>query len=67
MTTTYKDLPKTGLREHLMFLALLIPTFVVIAAAVVSLAMPEPSRADRGLDTLAVCEPCMGEYGQEGP
>ena len=67
MTTTYKDLPKTGLREHLMFLALLIPTFVVIAAAVVSLAMPEPSPADRGLVTLAVCEPCMGEYGQEGP
>jgi hypothetical protein len=67
MTTTYKDLPKTDLREHLMFLALLIPTFVVIAAAVVSLVVPDPSPADRGLDTLAACESCMGDYGQDGP
>jgi hypothetical protein len=67
MTTTYKDLPKTGLKEHLMFLALLIPTFVVIAAAAVSLAMPDPSAAVAGLDTLAVCEPCMADYGEDGP
>jgi hypothetical protein len=49
-----------------MFAALLIPTFVVIAAAAVSLATPEPS-AVRALETVAVCEPCSWDNGNEGP
>ena len=67
MTTTYKDLPKTGLREHLMFLALLIPTFVVIAAAIVSLFTPDQPSASAPVDTVAVCEQCRSERGDEGP
>ena len=68
MTMTYKELPNTGLREHLMFLALLIPTFLVIAAAAVSLVAPDdPSAAVAGIDTVAICEPCRADIGDEGP
>ena len=66
MTTRGRPLHQAGLTEHLMFAALLIPTFVVIAAAAVSLATPEPS-AVRGLETVAVCEPCSWDNGNEGP
>ena len=65
MTGTYKDLPKTGLREHLMFLALLMPTFVVIAAAAVSLM--DVDHAGPAVETLAVCGPCGSYDGEEGP
>ncbi len=46
--------------EHLVFLALLIPTFLVLAAAVVSLAQPDPAVAvqPRPAVTTAACEPC---------
>lgn len=66
MTTRGRPLHQAGLTEHLMFAALLIPTFVVIAAAAVSLATPEPS-AVRALETVAVCEPCSWDNGNEGP
>ena len=57
MTTS--DRPRTsGLTEHLMFAALLIPTFVVIAAAAVSLASPDPSVAVPAAQTVAACEAC---------
>ncbi len=57
MTTI--DRPRTsGLTEHLMFAALLIPTFLVIAAAAVSLASPDPSIAVPAVQTVAACEPC---------
>jgi hypothetical protein len=57
MTTI--DRPRnSGLTEHLMFAALLIPTFVVIAAAAVSLASPDPSVAVPAVRTVAACEPC---------
>lgn len=53
------DRPRTtGLTEHLMFAALLIPTFLVIAAAAVSLASPDPSVAVPAAQTVAACEPC---------
>jgi hypothetical protein len=67
MTRTYKDLPKTGLSEYLMFLALLIPTFVVIAAAAVSLFLPDQPSRSAAVDTVAVCEQCRSESGDEGP
>jgi len=41
-----------------MFAALLIPTFLVIAAAAVSLASPDPSIAVPAGQTVAACEPC---------
>jgi hypothetical protein len=57
MTTS--DRPRTsGLTEHLMFAALLIPTFVVIAAAAVSLASPDPSVAVPAAQTVVACEAC---------
>jgi hypothetical protein len=57
MTTI--DRPRTtGLTEHLMFAALLIPTFLVIAAAAVSLVSPDPSVAVPAVQTVAACEAC---------
>ena len=53
------DHPRTtGLTEHLMFAALLIPTFLVIAAAAVSLVSPDPSVAVPAAQAVAACEPC---------
>ena len=54
----------TGLTEHLMFAALLIPTFLVIAAAAVSLASPDPSVAVRPVQAVAACEPCGTDDGE---
>lgn len=50
------------LREHLVFLALLTPTVALLAAAVVSLAVPLPS-LDISLDvqTLAIAD-YLGSY-----
>lgn len=51
--------------EHLVFLLLLLPTFVVLAAAVVSLASPEPSVSAPATQTAALsCEPCWYEDGR---
>jgi hypothetical protein len=67
MTTRGRPLYQAGLTEHLMFAALLIPTFVIIAAAAVSIKTPEPSAAVATLETLGVCEPCIWDNGNEGP
>jgi len=67
MTTRGRPLHQAGLTEHLMLAALLIPTFVVIAAAAVSIATPEPAAAVPALETLAVCEPCAWDNGNDGP
>ena len=65
MTNDRNCLHETGLKEALVFLALLIPTFLVIAAAAVSFVRPsEPSAAVTAM-TMAVCGPCQG-YGEEG-
>jgi hypothetical protein len=56
-----------GLTEHLMFAALLIPTFIVIAAAVVSLTSPDPAVAVPAVQTLAACETCVWDDGEQGP
>jgi len=66
MTTQRDPQSSTGLREHLMFLALLIPTFVVIAAAAVSLAHPDPSVAVPASETVAACDSCASENAQPG-
>jgi hypothetical protein len=54
--------------EHLVFVALLLPTLIVLAAAVVSFATPEPTIApERPMVTAAACEPCSGQVGADGP
>ena len=48
------------LTEVLLFLALLIPTFLLLAAAAVSLAHTDPSIAiPARVQTAAACEPCQ--------
>lgn len=48
-----------SLTEHLVFIALLIPTFIVLVAAVVSLAAPDaPVVVQPPTVTAAACEPC---------
>ena len=45
--------------EYLVFVALLIPTFIVLGAAVVSIAAPDPAEAvEQPVVTAAACEPC---------
>ena len=62
--TTIERPRTTGLTEHLMFAALLIPTFLVIAAAAVSLASPDPTVAVPAVQTVAACEPCGSDSGE---
>lgn len=60
-----------SLAEVLVFIALLIPTFLVLAAAVVSLVRPDSTIADpRPAQTTAACEPCRQparDEGERGP
>ena len=56
--------------EHLVFIGLLVPTFVVLAAAVFSLAQPDPSTAvPPPSQQTTACEPCRRAHteGEEGP
>jgi hypothetical protein len=59
----------TGLTEHLTFAALLSPTFVLIAAGTLSLASPDSSVAVQaaGMHTVAACEVCARDNGEQGP
>jgi len=60
--------PVTGITEHLLFLALLLPTFILLAAVAVSLAQPDPSVAiPAPVQTAAACEPCRRDDGEQGP
>jgi hypothetical protein len=69
-TMAKTDLSLSGITEHLLFVALLIPTFILLAAVAVSLARPDPSIAAerQPAQTMAACEPC-GSYdnGDQGP
>jgi hypothetical protein len=69
MTKTEFSLPPmTGLTEHLLFVALLLPTFVLLAAVAVSLARPDPTIAVQApVQTPAVCEACLWDNGDNGP
>jgi len=68
-STEYRDeAPGRSFYEHLVFVLLLLPTFVVLAAAVVSLARPDPSVAvERPIVTAAACATCPAQDGDEGP
>ena len=60
--------PVTGITEHLLFLALLLPTFILLAAVAVSLAQPDPSVGVQApVQTAAACEPCQYDNGDQGP
>ena len=60
--------PLTGFTEHLLFVALLLPTFVLLAAVAVSLARPDPTIAVQApIQTATVCEACLWDNGQYGP
>ena len=60
--------PVTGITEHLLFLALLLPTFILLAAVAVSLAQPDSSGALQApVQTAAACEPCRWDDGDAGP
>ena len=57
----YKDYPQQSrsFTEYLVFAAALIPTFIVLGAAIVSFAAPDPaSVAEQPTVTAAACEPC---------
>ena len=61
--------PLSGITEHLLFVALLLPTFILLAAVAVSLAQPDPAVAVQPLgQTVAACEPCASyDNGDQGP
>ncbi|MBV9190272.1 MAG: hypothetical protein JOZ85_07300 [Betaproteobacteria bacterium] len=60
--------PLTGFTEHLLFVALLLPTFVLLAAVAVSLTHPDPTLAAQApVQTVAACEACLWDNGEYGP
>ena len=56
-----------GLTEHLLFIALLLPTFVLLTAVAVSLASPDSTIAAQPAVQTAACEPCLWDNGDQGP
>ena len=67
VTTEYREPQGRSFVEHLVFVLLLLPTFLVLAAAAVSLA-PDPSIVvQKPILTAAACEPCPGQDGDDGP
>jgi len=69
MTKDFGLPPLAGITEHLLFVALLLPTFILLAAVAVSLAQPDPAVAAQSLgQTVAACEPCASyDNGDQGP
>jgi hypothetical protein len=66
--TEYRVEPQgRSFAEHLIFVLLLLPTFVVLAAAVVSLARPDPIAVEKPIVTAAACEPCPAQVPDEVP
>ena len=66
--TDHREEPQgRSFAEHLVFVLLLLPTFLVLAAAVVSLAHPEPIAIEKPLVAVAACEPCPAQDGDDGP
>ena len=59
--------PLTSFTEHLLLVALLLPTFVLLTALAVSLVRPEPTVAQAPIQTAAVCQACLWDNGQYGP
>ena len=57
--------PLTGIAEHLVFIALLIPTFILLAAVAVSLARPDPTATGAPAAVyVAACEACPCDNGE---
>ncbi len=68
MTITKPELSLTGFAEHLLFVALLLPTFVLLAAVAVSLTRPDPTLAVQApVQAVAACEACLWDNGEYGP
>ncbi len=60
--------PLTGFAEHLLFVALLLPTFVLLTAVAVSLTRPDPTIAVQApVQAATVCEACLWDNGEYGP
>jgi hypothetical protein len=60
--------PLVGFTEHLLFVALLLPTFILLAAVAVSLAQPDPTVAvQQPVVTASACEACLWDNGEYGP
>jgi len=58
----------TGITEHLLFVALLLPTFVLLAAVAVSLVRPDPNIAvQASIQMATACETCLWDNGEYGP
>jgi hypothetical protein len=68
MDKDYKVPKLAGLTEHLLFVALLLPTFVLLTAVAVSLASPDTAiTAQPTVQTAMACEPCVWDNGDQGP
>ncbi len=68
MTITKTEFSLARFTEHLLFVALLLPTFVLLAAVAVSLARPDPTIAVQApAQAATACEACPVDYGQYGP
>jgi hypothetical protein len=64
----YPPYESRSLTEHLVFIALLIPTFVVLVAAVVSITSPDPSIVvQHPIVTTAACDPCPRHEDEYAP
>ena len=67
-TTDYREPQGKSITEHLIFVALLLPTILVLVAALVSLASPEPTfEGDKPIVTAAACETCGRPDAEDGP
>ena len=64
MTNARNRNRQTGFSEHLIFLALLMPTFLVIAAAAISFVGPDQPSVAVSAVTMAVCGPCQRQSEQ---
>jgi hypothetical protein len=68
MTSTKSEFSLPGFTEHLLFVALLLPTFVLLAAVAVSLTRPDPTIATQApVQTVAACDACPWDNGEYGP
>ena len=68
MTITKTEFSLTSIAEHLLFVALLLPTFVLLAAVAVSLTRPDPTLAVQApVQAVAACEACLWDNGEYGP
>lgn len=68
MTITKTEFSLASFAEHLLFVALLLPTFVLLAAVAISLTRPDPTIAVQAqVQTATACEPCLWDNGDNGP